>query len=66
MDTHHTVTLKESNLESNKLALTVIDSQAATAESEIEVPISANGTFQVGGMKDQLCLGSPMCFFLTL
>ena len=61
-----TVTLKESNLESNKLTLTVIDSLATTAESSIEVPILNNGTLQLGGKKDQFCLGSPLSYFLYL
>ena len=66
VDINDKVTLKESNLESNRLTLTVIDSQAATAESVIEVPVLRNGTLQIGGKKDQLCLGSPICYFLTL
>ena len=66
MDTHDTVTLKETNLESNKLTLTVIDSLSATGESSIEVPILSDGTLQIGGKKDQLCLGNSTCYFLTL
>ena len=66
MDTDITVTLKESNLESDKLTLTVIDSQATTAESSIEVPILSDGTLQLGGKKDQLCLGNNSCYFLIL
>ena len=66
VDISNKVTLKESILESNKLTLTVIDSQATTAESVIEVPVLRNGTLQIGGKKDQLCLGSPVCYFLTL
>ena len=42
VDINNKVTLKESNLESNRLTLTVIDSQAATAESVIEVPVLRN------------------------
>ena len=62
------VTLKESNRDSNKLKLTVIDSLATTAESLIEVPILSDGTLQIGGKKDQLtmCLGHSVCYFLTL
>ena len=66
MDTFQKVTLKESNRELNKLKLTVIDSLAKTAESVIEVPILADGTLQIGGPKDQLCLGHSVSFFLTL
>ena len=60
------MTLKETNLASNKLTLTVVDSQATTAESVVEVPVLSDGTFQIGGKKDQLCLGNRYCFFLTL
>ena len=66
VDTHYSVTLKESNLQSSMLTLTVIDSQATSTESLIEVPVLADGTLQIGGMKDKLCLGYPICFFLTL
>ena len=60
------VTLKESNRESDKLKLIVIDSQATTAESVIEVPVLSDDTLQIGGKKDQLCLGHTKCFSLTL
>ena len=60
------VTLKETNLVPGKLTLTVIDSQADTAESTIEVPVLNNGTLQIGGKKDQLCLGHTICYFLIL
>ena len=60
------VTLKESNLESNKLTLTVIDSLANAAESSIEVPILSDGTLQIGGKKEQLCLANSTCYFLSV
>ena len=65
-DTHNKVTLKESKLEPNKLTLTIIDSQSTNAESKIEVPVLSNGTLQLGGAKDQLCLGHQLCYFLIL
>ena len=65
MDTQSQVTLKKSNLASNKLELTVIDSAKDEAESVIEVPIR-NGNLQLGGKKDQYCLGNKLCFYLTL
>ena len=66
MNIQSQVTLKESNLESKKLTLTVIDSQSGEAESMIEVPVLRDGTLQIGGKTDQLCLGDKFCFFLTL
>ena len=60
------MTLKKSKLESNKLTLTVIDSQSNDAESEIEVPVLSNGTLQLGGVQDQLCLAHKLCYFLIL
>ena len=56
MNTIHQVTLKQANKESNTLKLTVIDSLSKTAESVIVVPYSSDGTLQIGGKKDQLCL----------
>ena len=64
--THNKVTLKKSKLKSKKLTLTVIDSQSTDAESKIEVPVLNNGTLQLGGVQDQLCLGHQLCYFLIL
>ena len=66
VDTFYKVTLKESHRLSNELIMTVIDSQADTSESIIKVRIRGDGTLQIGGKKDQLCLGSSICFFLIL
>ena len=65
-DTHNKVTLIESKMESNKLTLTVIDSQSNAAESKIEVPVLPNGKLQLGGVKDQLCLADEYCLYLKL
>ena len=59
------VALKESNKQSNKLTLTVIDSLSATGESVVEVPLYGNNV-QLAGRWDQLCLGHRKCFFLDL
>ena len=66
MNTDVPVTLKKSKFESDKLILTVIDSQATTAEISIEVQILSDGSLQIGGKMDQLCLGNNSCYFLTL
>ena len=66
MKTQNQVTLKKSHLESNKLALTVIDSASNAAESVIDIPVLANGTLQIGGEKDKYCLAHNLCFFLIL
>ena len=66
MDNLNQVTLKKSNRCSIKLTLTVIDSASDAAESVIEVPVLANGNLQLGGKKDQYCLGNKLCFYLTL
>ena len=59
------VALKESDLQQNKLTLTVIDSLSDTGESVIEVP-KYGSNVQVGGKLDQLCLGHRTCFFLDM
>ena len=66
LDTQSKVTLKEAKMESGKMTLTVIDSKSKAAESVIEVPVLGDGTLQIGGKKDQLCLGDKFCFFLKL
>ena len=65
MDTELKVSLKESDLQPNKLTLTVIDSLSDTGESVVEVPLYGS-YMQLGGKLDQLCLGHRTCFFLDL
>ena len=52
------VTLKELNLASNKLILTVIDSESTPSETRIEIEIS--------GRKAEWRLGHHLCFYLIL
>ena len=66
MDTQLTVTLTETDLVSNELILTTIDSGSATGETVVEIPLLKNGEIQIGGKKDEWCLGNKYCYFLTL
>ena len=60
------VTLKETDLISNELILTTIDSATKTGETVVKVPLLNNGELQIGGVKDQWCLGNRYCYFLKL
>ena len=66
VDTQNQVTLKKTKFEFNELELTVIDSASGAAETVIKVPVLWDGTVQIGGMKDQFCLGNNLCVYLTL
>ena len=60
------MTLKEIEMISNELILTTIDSKASTGETVVKVPLSENGEIQIGGKKDQLCLGNKYCYYVKL
>ena len=68
MDTHFSVTLKETDLVSNKLILTTIDSAREVNEFVYTISLLDNGEipFWTDGIKDQWVFSDRNCYYLTL
>ena len=60
------VTVKESDLQQDKLTLTVFDSLSDTGETVIEAPIYGSYMQPGAWSFDKLYLGHRTCFYLTL
>ena len=67
-DTFTTVTLIRTDLVANELILTTFDSAQKNlyGKTIVKVPVLSNGQLQIGGKKDQWCLGYQYCFYFIL